>query len=76
MRWSVLVTDETSGTDKPEGDEHDADSNPGAVASYCTLPLFHSPADSDNAPTLGHVSQDGHAYNCKNPAMMQRSFHM
>ncbi|CAG8553504.1 2166_t:CDS:2 [Acaulospora colombiana] len=58
------------------GDEHDKDTNPNAVASYCTLPLFHGPADAADAPPLGHISQDGHAYNCKNPAEMQRSFHM
>jgi hypothetical protein len=58
------------------GDEHDKDTNPNAVPSYCTLPLFHEPADAADAPPLGHISQDGHAYNCKNPAEMQRSFHM
>ncbi|PVF98362.1 hypothetical protein CPB86DRAFT_825740 [Serendipita vermifera] len=58
------------------GDEHDKDTNPNAVASYCTLPLFHGPADPADAPPLGHISQDGHAYDCKNPAEMQRSFHI
>ncbi|KAG8834731.1 hypothetical protein FRC17_007455 [Serendipita sp. 399] len=58
------------------GEEHDPDINPGAAPSYCTLPLFHPPADPADAPGLGHVSSDGHAYNCKNPALMQRSFHI
>ncbi|PVF92927.1 hypothetical protein CPB86DRAFT_144289 [Serendipita vermifera] len=58
------------------GDEHDKDTNPNAIPSYCTLPLFHEAPDAANAPPLGHVSQDGHAYNCKSPAEMQRSFHI
>lgn len=58
------------------GDEHDASINTGAQDSYCVLPLFHPPADASQAPSLGHISQDGHAYRCKNPALMQRSFHI
>jgi hypothetical protein len=27
-------------------------------------------------PVSGYISQDGHIYKCKNPAEMQRSFHM
>ncbi|KAG8836422.1 hypothetical protein FRC18_011419 [Serendipita sp. 400] len=58
------------------GDEHDSTVNPGAVSSYCILPIFHPPADLAKAPALGHVSRDGHAYSCKNPALMQRSYHI
>ncbi|KIM22917.1 hypothetical protein M408DRAFT_332686 [Serendipita vermifera MAFF 305830] len=58
------------------GQEHDGDENSGAVPSFCVLPLFHGTPDLDNTPTLGHISHDGHAYKCKNPALMQRSFHI
>jgi hypothetical protein len=58
------------------GEEHDPNVNHGAVPSMCLLPLFHPPCLPEDAPALGHISHDGHAYNCKNPAVMRRSFHM
>ncbi|KIM24947.1 hypothetical protein M408DRAFT_331430 [Serendipita vermifera MAFF 305830] len=58
------------------GEEHDPDLNQGAAPSNCVLPLFHPPADATTAPVLGHTSLDGHAYQCKNPALMQRAFHI
>lgn len=58
------------------GDEHDPILNPGGVPSLCVLPLFHPPAGPEDEPPLGHISHDGHVYNCKNPAVMRRSFHM
>lgn len=58
------------------GEEHDASINPGAVDSYCTLSLFHGPAKPEDTPGLGHISHDGHAFTCKNPALMQKSYHI
>jgi hypothetical protein len=62
--------------DQNLGVEHDPIATLGAVASYCTLPLFHQPADPATSIALGHVSHDGHAYTCKNPMTMQKSFHV
>jgi len=65
----VACTDSNDISDhRCEGEEHDPDMNGIAHASLCTLPRFHPPADSADAPPLGHVSSDGHSYNCKNPA--------
>ncbi|KAG8783755.1 hypothetical protein FRC15_004586 [Serendipita sp. 397] len=58
------------------GEEHDPEKNKGAIASYCTLPIFHPPADEKQQPETGYISKDGHLYNCKNPAQMQRAFHI
>ncbi|KAG8854044.1 hypothetical protein FRB91_004122 [Serendipita sp. 411] len=58
------------------GEEHDPTVNPGAAPSLCQLPLFHPPALPDDAPVSGHVSHDGHVYNCKSPATLRRSFHI
>ncbi|PVF98363.1 hypothetical protein CPB86DRAFT_733118 [Serendipita vermifera] len=58
------------------GEEHDSSINPGAVDSYCTLPLFHGPARPEDTPGLGYISHDGHAFACKNPVLMQKSYHI
>ncbi|KAG8834730.1 hypothetical protein FRC17_007454 [Serendipita sp. 399] len=58
------------------GEEHDPEKNKGAVASYCTLPIFHLPEDPKAQPETGYISKDGHRYDCKNPAQMQRAFHI
>ncbi|PVF98364.1 hypothetical protein CPB86DRAFT_797339 [Serendipita vermifera] len=58
------------------GENHKPELNPDARPSFCTLPLFHKPADGTNAPSPGHVSVDGHAYTCKNPADIQSAFHI
>jgi hypothetical protein len=58
------------------GEEHDAQINPGAVDSYCTLKLFHAPAVQAELQGIGYISQDGHSYTCKNPALTQKSYHM
>ncbi|KAJ7226665.1 hypothetical protein GGX14DRAFT_347338, partial [Mycena pura] len=42
--------------------------------SYCALPLFHPPAIQ--AAGLGYLSNDGHLFNCKNPAVLQNAFHV
>ena len=45
--------------------------------SYCTLSMFHRPRDL-NAPvtSLGYTSNDGHLFECTNPAVMQQAFHV
>ncbi|KAF8260139.1 hypothetical protein EI94DRAFT_1897819 [Lactarius quietus] len=56
------------------GSEHSAaDAQP----SYCTLPMFH-PLKSSNDPVdgLGYISNDGHLFSCRNPAVLQQSFHV
>ncbi|PAV19468.1 hypothetical protein PNOK_0440200 [Pyrrhoderma noxium] len=55
------------------GDEHKDPPNP----SYCDLPHFHPPAHfNTQAPANGHVSNDGHAFFCKNPAILNQAFHV
>lgn len=56
------------------GPEHIAN---GGQTSYCTLPMFHPPLRSNSpAAGLGYVSDDGHLFSCKNPAVMQQAFHV
>jgi hypothetical protein len=48
-----------------------------AQPSRCTLPMFHPDMDPGKAPPgLGYVSTDGHHFECKNPILMQQSFHV
>jgi len=48
-----------------------------AQPSRCTLPMFHPDMDTAKAPPgLGYVSTDGHHFECKNPILMQQSFHV
>jgi hypothetical protein len=59
------------------GNEHKADAQGQAQPSYCTLPLFHPPHPTDQVPAGGgYVSGDGHLFNCRNPFVMQQSFHV
>lgn len=37
--------------------------------------MFHPPAAFNNAG-MGYVSNDGHHFSCKNPAVLQQSFHV
>lgn len=46
------------------------------VPSYCNLPHFHPPAPLSQAPANGHVSNDGHVFICKNPAVLNQAFHV
>ncbi|KAG1764551.1 hypothetical protein EDD22DRAFT_883267 [Suillus occidentalis] len=56
---------------------HTAAAGNAAQPSYCTLPLFHPPADPNNAQVgLGYVSNDGHIFSCRNPVIMQQAFHV
>ncbi|KAH9029438.1 hypothetical protein EDB85DRAFT_1967038 [Lactarius pseudohatsudake] len=49
-----------------------------AQPSSCTLPMFHVPLSTKNSssPGPGYVSNDGHHFTCKNPALLQPSFHV
>ncbi|KAI9455148.1 hypothetical protein BJY52DRAFT_1427134 [Lactarius psammicola] len=45
--------------------------------SSCTLPIFHAPLRTTNSsPGPGYVSNDGHHFTCKNPALLQPAFHV
>lgn len=61
------------------GQEHLATaggSGPGQP-SYCTLSMFPRPRDLNApVPSLGYTSNDGHLFECTNPAVMQQAFHV
>ncbi|KAI9443965.1 hypothetical protein H4582DRAFT_1049491 [Lactarius indigo] len=45
--------------------------------SYCTLPMFHLPKSTDEPMDgVGYISDDGHMFSCKNPAVVQQTFHV
>ncbi|KAI9434861.1 hypothetical protein H4582DRAFT_2080533 [Lactarius indigo] len=49
------------------GSEHTARGQP----SYCLLPMFHPPKSTDDpADGLGYISNDGHMFSCRNPALL------
>ncbi|KAI6035782.1 hypothetical protein EDC04DRAFT_2880315 [Pisolithus marmoratus] len=59
------------------GPEHASDAGNLSRPSYCTLPMFHPAADANAvAPAVGHISNDGHHFTCRNPAVMQQAFHV
>ncbi|KAG8685533.1 hypothetical protein FRC11_010445, partial [Ceratobasidium sp. 423] len=58
------------------GPEHEATAIAPANPSYCTLPIFHAPEPQLPAPVTGHVSIDGHAFDCQNPARMNQAYHI
>ncbi|KAI6035781.1 hypothetical protein EDC04DRAFT_2571420 [Pisolithus marmoratus] len=59
------------------GPEHAGDAANLAQPSYCTLPMFHPPADPNTgAPATGYISNDGHHFACRNPVVMQQAFHV
>lgn len=60
------------------GTEHGATASRSAQPSFCTLNMFHEPQPQDALPpgATGYVSNDGHIFTCKNPAVLQRSFHV
>ncbi|KDQ64238.1 hypothetical protein JAAARDRAFT_201615 [Jaapia argillacea MUCL 33604] len=61
----------------PNDPEHSANANAAAQPSYCSLPVFHPPQRLDQAPAgLGYVSNDGHSFLCRNPAVMKQAFHV
>ncbi|KAF7308315.1 VWFA domain-containing protein [Mycena chlorophos] len=54
--------------------DHVGDATTAPNPSYCVLPLFHAPATQ--ATGLGYLSNDGHVFNCKNPAVLQHAYHV
>ncbi|KAL1748217.1 hypothetical protein HDZ31DRAFT_21499, partial [Schizophyllum fasciatum] len=60
---------------KRTGPEHAATTSAPAQPSYCTLPIFHA-AHTHTSQGLGYVSNDGHHFSCKNPAVLQQAFHV
>lgn len=63
-----------------EGPEHTTElGGDHAQPSACTLPIFHAPLTVENQPPggpPGYVSNDGHHFICKNPALLQPAFHV
>ncbi|KAI9429454.1 hypothetical protein H4582DRAFT_2065213 [Lactarius indigo] len=58
------------------GPEHSATGAGSGQPSYCILPLFHPPKrleDPVNGP--GYISNNGHLFDRRSPAMMQQAFH-
>ncbi|KAI0723140.1 hypothetical protein C8Q76DRAFT_671490 [Earliella scabrosa] len=60
------------------GPEHNATAQGAAQPSYCTLPILHPRQRLDQSPPggLGHISNDGHAFSCRNPAVLRQAFHV
>ncbi|KAI6101023.1 hypothetical protein EDD16DRAFT_1526092 [Pisolithus croceorrhizus] len=63
--------------DHEAGPEHAGDAGTLPQPSYCTLPMFHRPSDPHGAaPAIGHISNDGHHFTCRNPVVMQQAYHV
>ncbi|KAG9090109.1 hypothetical protein FRC06_001223 [Ceratobasidium sp. 370] len=60
----------------PARPEHEATATTAANPSYCTLPIFHDPQAQQPAPATGHVSLDGHSFNCQNPSRFHQAYHI
>lgn len=58
------------------GPEHEATATTAANPSHCTLPIFHPPEPQQPAPLTGHVSRDGHAFDCQNPSRLHQAYHI
>ncbi|KAG8713471.1 hypothetical protein FRC09_018671 [Ceratobasidium sp. 395] len=58
------------------GPEHEATTTTTANPSYCTLPIFHAPQAQQPAPTTGHISLDGHLFDCQNPFRLHQAYHI
>ncbi|TFY77300.1 hypothetical protein EWM64_g6712 [Hericium alpestre] len=59
------------------GPEHAATATAPAQPSFCTLPMFHPPQNPNTAVAgMGHISNDGHQFSCRNPVVMQQAFHV
>ncbi|KAI9444050.1 hypothetical protein H4582DRAFT_1918931, partial [Lactarius indigo] len=65
-KWCVVLWPEHSATGAGSGQP-----------SYCTLPLFHPPKRlEDPVNGSGYISNDGHLFDCRSPAVMQQAFHV
>ncbi|KAG8744093.1 hypothetical protein FRC10_010774 [Ceratobasidium sp. 414] len=58
------------------GPEHEATATTAANPSYCTLPIFHAPQAQQQPPPTGHISLDGHSFNCQNPSRFHQAYHI
>ncbi|KAG8710303.1 hypothetical protein FRC08_017346 [Ceratobasidium sp. 394] len=58
------------------GLEHEATAVTTATPSYCTLPIFHAPKARHPTPTSGHISLDGHSFDCHNPSRLHQAYHI
>jgi hypothetical protein len=59
------------------GPEHSSTEAGTGQPSYCTLPLFHPPKRLGDAINgLGYISNDGHLFSCRSPAVTQQAFHV
>lgn len=54
------------------GPEHDGRDN----KSWCTLPIFHLPQGQNSRLTYGHVSHDGHRFDCPDPTLVYQTYHV
>ncbi|CAE6496426.1 unnamed protein product, partial [Rhizoctonia solani] len=60
----------------PVRPEHEATATTAATPSHCSLPIFHPPEPQQPAPMTGHVSRDGHAFDCQNPSRLHQAYHI
>lgn len=58
------------------GPEHEATATSPENPSRCILPIFHAPMAPRPAPPTGHVSVDGHHFDCQNPSRLHQSYHI
>ncbi|KAH9912631.1 uncharacterized protein BXZ73DRAFT_56103, partial [Epithele typhae] len=60
------------------GMHHNSTAHGPAQPSYCTLPILHPRQALDQAPPggLGYISNDGHSFMCRNPAVLRQAFHL
>ncbi|KAI0751603.1 hypothetical protein C8Q80DRAFT_1158351 [Daedaleopsis nitida] len=61
------------------GAEHNRTGEEAAQPSYCTLPILHPPFDPNMPPEGGiggYISDDGHAFLCRNPALLRQAYHV
>jgi hypothetical protein len=72
---SVLPNYVEHGIDTFVGAEH---KEAGQQPSFCTLHMFHPPhpMPAPDPSAQEYVSNDGHNYACRNPALLHQAFHM
>jgi len=59
------------------GPEHSGMADTPGHVSYCTLPMFHQPANIyEPSEGVGYTSNDGHIFECRNPVELQQAFHV
>jgi len=59
--------------------KHSQGSTNPSIKSFCELTLFHDPLDPNSNPpnNYGHISSDGHYFNCENPITREAAaFHI